>query len=502
MSHIALGKDLSIMASPEPQPHPSTIESTAAAETPDISSKPKTSDPQTSQSKKPGPTTIEDLPNELLANIIANLDLPAPSTSHAALHDEPTLDITNSKITHLKNFSRVSKLWRQTAIPLLFKHTRYVLKYSQEEDKPILNDLIGPFLQFAHQHELAKVITTFTLVVREKKISNCTDNRKRTGEFDTFWRALFRVIDPTTVLIAAPAEALGALTSAQIHTADDWTFNCPCHYLQLRRKASPTDTLTVKDEPKEEDSFIDNIPRGLFPQYLSEVGPINSLSPAIPSTEVFSFQSQDEDRAGMLEEIRYATSAEIFDLKPWTSLLLNEGSSLRAYSTWQWWERRPPSILHNLVGGEEITALINPGIKDFEYICIFPMASHFSRLSAALPRLDRLYIQLVPRNGILDDPTQMKGVEPEDLWMERNNCYALLMRELFTQPPEGNFRHLKIFESGDAADKDAWAMAVEFVKRASPEWRVESDGVFVRDAGKAAHQGDDDDLSSSPLSVD
>ncbi|PQE23676.1 F-box domain-containing protein [Rutstroemia sp. NJR-2017a BVV2] len=505
--NIVLRKELARMASPEPQSQSSTLEPTLAVETPDIATETQTSDPQSSLPqpvpapvKKSSPTTIEDLPNELLANIIAHLDLPAPSTSHAALHDEPTLEITHSKNTYLKSFSRVSKLWRQTAIPLLFKHARYVLRYTQEEDKPILNDLIGPFLKFTQEHQLSKIITTFTLVVREKKISNCPDNRKRTGEFDSFWRALFRVIDPTTVLIAAPAEALGALTSARIHTSDDWTFNCPCHYLRLQRKALPTDTLTVKDEPREEDSFMNTLPRGLFPEYLSEVGHIHSSSPASPSTEAFTFQSQFEERAEMLEEIRYAISAEIFDLKPWTSLLLNEGSSLRAYSTWQWGERSPPSILHNLVGDEEITALIRPGIKDFEYICIFPMASHFSRLSTALPRLDRLYIQLVPRNGILDNKTQMKGIEPEDLWMERNNCYALLMRELFSQPPEGNYRHLKIFESGDAADKDAWAMAVEFVKRAGPEWRVESDGVFVKDAKKRADQGGDDDSSSSPLS--
>jgi hypothetical protein len=517
------------MASPEPQSQSSPLQSSSAVEIPDIPAETQTSDPQSSRSqpvpapapvKKSGPTTIEDLPNELLANIIAHLDTPAPSTSHSALHDEPTLEITHSKNTYLKSFSRVSKLWRQTAIPLLFKHPRYILKYTQEEDKPILNDLIGPFLKFAQEHQLAKIITTFTLVVREKKISNCPDNRKRTGEFDSFWRALFRVIDPTTVLIAAPAEALGALTSTRIHTSDDWTFNCPCHYLRLQRKARPTDTLTVKPEPREEDSFINTLPRGLFPENLSEVGHVHSSSPASPSTEVFTFQSQFEERAEMLEEIRYAIEAEIFDLKPWTSLLLNEGSSLRAYSTWQWWERRPPSvgemplllnscilnvfqILHNLVGDEEITALIRPGIKDFEYICIFPMASHFSRLSSALPRLDRLYIQLVPRNGILENKRQMKGIEPEDLWMERNNCYALLMRELFSQPPEGNYRHLKIFESGDAADKDAWAMAVEFIKRAGSEWRVESDGVLVKDAKKrAADQEGDDDSSSSPLSVD
>jgi hypothetical protein len=57
----------------------------------------------------------------------------------------------------------------------------------------------------------------------------------------------------------------------------------------------------------------------------------------------------------------------------------------------------------------------------------------------------------------------------------------LLMRELFNSPPIMNFRHLRIFESGDAADKDAWSMAVEYIKRANNGWKVVGDGVFERD---------------------
>jgi hypothetical protein len=75
----------------------------------------------------------------------------------------------------------------------------------------------------------------------------------------------------------------------------------------------------------------------------------------------------------------------------------------------------------------------------------------------------------------------MKQIEAEDLWMERNSCYALLMRELFNTPPIGNYKYLQEFESGDAADKDAWDMAVEYVKRAASGWKVASEGVFVRD---------------------
>lgn len=87
------------------------------------------------------------------------------------------------------------------------------------------------------------------------------------------------------------------------------------------------------------------------------------------------------------------------------------------------------------------------------------MQSHFAALVDHLPRLDRLYVQLVPRSNIMDDSNKMAQVEHTDLWMERNNCYAHFMRELFGSPPNGNYKYLQSFESGDAADKDAWLMA-------------------------------------------
>lgn len=68
-------------------------------------------------------------------------------------------------------------------------------------------------------------------------------------------------------------------------------------------------------------------------------------------------------------------------------------------------------------------------------------------------------MQIVPRNEILQNKDKMIQVEQEDLWMERNSCYAAVMRELFSSPPTGNFQYLEVFESGDAADRDAWLMA-------------------------------------------
>ena len=123
-----------------------------------------------------------------------------------------------------------------------------------------------------------------------------------------------------------------------------------------------------------------------------------------------------------------------------------------------------------------------------EYISIFPMDSHFFNITQKFPRLNRLYVQLVPRNEILNDASKLTQVEPENLWMERNRCYALLLRELFKVPLVGNYRWLQTFESGDAEDKDGWNMS-EYVKSACNDWKVIEEGVFVRDETSAYLQG-------------
>lgn len=109
------------------------------------------------------------------------------------------------------------------------------------------------------------------------------------------------------------------------------------------------------------------------------------------------------------------------------------------------------------------------------------MASHFSPLITNFPILDRLYVQFVPRNNILNNPTKVAHITMTDLWMERNNCYSLIMRELFNNPPRVNFGALRIFESGDAADAAAWNLAAEFISRANNGWKIAGDGVVERD---------------------
>ncbi|EDN91645.1 hypothetical protein SS1G_01049 [Sclerotinia sclerotiorum 1980 UF-70] len=298
------------------------------------------------------------------------------------------------------------------------------------------------------------------------------------------------MIDPSTILIAAPAAALASLTSAAISVMEAWLFGIECHYLRLQRPASKEALVT---EITERDNPTD------LPQTLPETSsPLSGMSPlTVPSFD----ERLHYTLATTTLPRTYAKSSEILQIRPWTSLLLNEGSNLKAYKSSMWWELDTPSILGNLVGINDAIPLINSSIRSMRYIAIFPIATnHFEYLAQKLPRLDHLYVQLVPRNDILEDEELKSRIDFDDLWMERNNCYAQLMREMFNDPPEANYRYLKTFESGDAADTDAWQMAVEFVKRAGGGWKITGDGIFEKDvvsednSSNASHP-------SPPLSV-
>ncbi|KAH8601727.1 hypothetical protein B0O99DRAFT_588912 [Bisporella sp. PMI_857] len=443
--------------------------------------------------------SIENLPNELLTNIFVNLDSAQPSS--LGLLEEPALELTKANSADLKAVSLVSKRWRTAILPSLFRHSRLIVPASEsKDDLPcVLVEEIAPFLGFVRKNSLQEVISSLVLGVSDEKIAGYSDRVQRLNEFAGFWDLIFQTIDPVELLLIAPPVALGALTSCIVSTIDAGSFDAPYHYLQLQR---PPDVLgtgfdngSSAPDPSSDDTKcdvpLDKLAERLEPE--PNHAPQGGQSP---------LHSHDEQALGELGVTRAAKSA-LFEIRPWTTLLLNEGSFVKAYSADEFWLRQPPSILPELLGVDQTFSLkpyISPTIRDMSYIGIFPTVTHFATLGQHMPRLDRLYLQFVPRNDILEDETRMDQVEAEDPWMERNSCYALVMRELSNTPPLGNYRYLKVFESGDAADEGAWLMAIEFVKRAGAGWFVEGPGAFVReldDAMLATDPEDEDDDRSA-----
>jgi hypothetical protein len=293
--------------------------------------------------------SIELLPNELLSNILSFLESPKPSSSESILYDEPHFELTKSEHAPLKVASCVSKRWRRTTNTLLFKHAQFVVKEAMTT-RPILNKLIHPFFKFVSDNQLRKCIQSFTFIVQNKKISNVSEGEHRSKGFSTFWHSLFKVIDPKELLIVAPAEALGALTSCHVYVEDAWSFDCPCHYLRLLIRHDSPIPLPLVD--------------GVLPHKYRTAGPSQPIvEPVVDPFPVYNVQQDlaTHESAQVSEnykpessssaapqpepfELPRAKVSTIFDIRPWTNLLLNEGSFIRAYATYEFWLRQPPSV--------------------------------------------------------------------------------------------------------------------------------------------------------------
>ncbi len=131
-------------------------------------------------------------------------------------------------------------------MPLLFKHAQFVVKEPKAQ-RQILDKLIQPFFGFVSDNQLGNSTQTFTLIVHDKKVANNSAGEHKLNGFSSFWQSLFKAIDPKELLIVAPAEALGTLTSCDVYLEDAWSFDCPCHYLRLQIRPEYPTALSLKD---------------------------------------------------------------------------------------------------------------------------------------------------------------------------------------------------------------------------------------------------------------
>lgn len=338
-----------------------------------------------------------DLPPELLDRIMYYLDVEPPSLQ--ALHREPSITLTESDARPFKNLSLTSRALRRLTVLRLFKFSRIRLKHlflpnmfelsSGSED-------INEFLDFVRLNALRfhiKGLVLYTEVSLSAQLS-CTGPRRRSDAFGNWgsyelahlWRNLLTALDPAFVTIVAPPSTLALLASCICVDRDAWAFDMPFHILHLQQSCT-TPTAGPSEPPR---------------------------------------------------------VADLFYLREWSHCTLNEGSSLRAYSTYEYFQKITPSIapLESLNVVSCITS--------FDYIAIFPLHNHtheISRLFLTMPNLERLRIQLVPEpsSKILEDEIRMGKNLPADMWMELDAGYTLFLHNT------REMGMLKHFESLDYA---------------------------------------------------
>lgn len=374
---------------------------------------------------------IAGLPNELLTKVWSYLDSPAPSV--ARLRYQPVFELTESENTALKDVSCVSPGLRQSVLRIVFRHVRLRLRDGTDFSKPGWDAAAKALLQFLKKNDLASIVDTFTFVAEGNEQQNYHGQEIPQNGFDAFWHSLFEAIDPLRLTIAAPPSTLAALTSCSISTRHMADYFMPYQILSLNRDRSPRATST----------------------------PALALPTPLP----------------------------ILEIRPWAHLLLNEGSFIRAYSVCQqsYQSADPPSLLPDLVKDKKAPPnqpVLPFSIRGVAYVGIFPFASHVHHLTRLFSRLDRLFVQLTPQSDLLPDRWQTAQADFMDMSVQRDQCYRVLLHELFDPQLASFHRFLKEVECGDGdSDPGAWTATAEQTTNAvGSRWRLERPGLLVNDS--------------------
>ncbi|EMC99247.1 hypothetical protein BAUCODRAFT_31584 [Baudoinia panamericana UAMH 10762] len=465
---------------------------------------------------------IGSLPEELLVQILHYLDAAPPSETK--IREEPSLQLTISDNQTLKEVSLLSKRWRRLTLPLLFQHACLRLDTSprrQWADCRVCNSgtVRGPigsvklstelsnvdqyhvemaeectaahdsfdhqslrwlsrfyhslndFLRFIKRNALDTDIQSFVLST-DSMCSVTPESVTADLESDwcyraaaAFWQHLLSVLDLSRVVIVAPPTDMARLTNCAINTFDEWAFSdMSFHILDLRldsghsRSSSPL--LGQAVDYKQLNSSVRRFP-GIAP-------------------------------------------SSILKLRPWHHLTVNEGCFLKAYGTYEYFERGPPSLIYSILDcftprptyGADMRRISDAplaGLRKLSYIAIFPFATHL-QLRDLLPQLQELDLQLAPSLGskILDDPARIGKADMQDCWSELVSIYQSLTAQLATfRISERNVPRLEKVVCRDVGWPGLQQDLDEvFIPLCLPVWAECEPGVFTRLQGSAdGHSG-------------
>jgi hypothetical protein len=444
-------------------------------------------------------TNMDSLPNELLIQIAIRLDAEAPSVTR--FNHEPSTP-TECESTPLKILSCVSWRWRKITLPILFRYSRIPLdkepqwvpidarlvdsmqtqlsKLSNHEFQiyhkmrskfkssanfayeETFDDLLINLCRIQEGDEFLKAapdilwlphlihsFDKFTAFVADYKLKHhiksvvvhtdkeyelrhvSTANAPLARAVADIWSSVFRHLEPTRVVVAAPPATLAGLLDTQMMSADAWAFDMKMHYIEL-----------IQPEPLRLEH--------------------------------------------MKSDTRFKSSALIHK-RPWSHLGYNEGSSITAYSTYEYHLKQSPKMLYLILMrlAKEAKACCN--ITSFSFTGVFPFATNVTSIVQALhdiPTLKHITFQLAPglENNSLDDPKRMGRAQRTDFWLEWNESYKVLATYLgMLELEDGAVFRSKDCENVQLAEEVGGY--IELLQQRGTGWRKSDreSGVWVRD---------------------
>ncbi|RYN97759.1 hypothetical protein AA0120_g2739 [Alternaria tenuissima] len=449
---------------------------------------------------------MQALPNELLAQIASHLESQPPSITK--FNHEPSADLafsyTEINTKPLKSLSLVSWRWRKVVLPILFRFTRIALDkepqwvpmdarlvdsmqlqlsslsnhefmlYTKLRSKfkattgeafaPAMDDVLIQLFRIQDGDEflkttpsivwlphLSKDFNNFSRFVTGNKLKHhiksvvlhtdkeydlrhvSTAQEPLAREVTDIWNKVFDILEPTRVVAAAPPKTMAALLDSHVGTNDMWAFEMKMHYIEL-----------LRDQP-----------------------PIEN--------------NQQEHRTN---------DAPLIHRRPWNHLGYNEGSSITAYSTYEFYLKVAPRILSLVLSRLGEDPALCRDLTSFSFIAVFPLSWTVSSIVKAvyeIPSISKVSLQLAPgpENDLLSNGSKRRKAQSSDLWSEWRTGYKVLaMMETLHDQARGEEEAVKEIVSKDCYSKQLAVEVAEVIdnnlKTTSTTWKSGGVGRWIK----------------------
>ena len=283
--------------------------------------------------------------------------------SSQKLRHEPSSSLLVSEYRPLKCLSLTNRYLRLLAMGSLFRFASIEITVNDF----LSNVVIKNFLAFVAKYQL-HVHSVAIWFVLEEQITE-------TGPLSFAARICSRImhaLEPVTLTVIAPPTVLPHLvhrTQWNMEQVDAWAFDSPLQVLSCSRA-------------------------------YTEQNPGN-----------------DDTAAGRSHSWERA----------WSSTTLNEGSSVKVYSSYEYYLKTFPSIFTYTSFQAYIGRNWSDSLRSFTYIALFPTSTHVStvyRNLGFLHNLKDLSVQFAPteESNVLSDPERIGKCQISDCWMEFREC--------------------------------------------------------------------------------
>jgi hypothetical protein len=193
---------------------------------------------------------------------------------------------------------------------------------------------------------------------------------------------------------------------------------------------------------------------------------------------------QDSDSVD--DHISLTDLPSLFSARRWTDLSVNEGSSLKAYTTYEYFLRRTPSLLGTLHASKSTIAdSMFASLQSFTFTAIFPFYNHVDEILKSVRKMRclkvlRMKICPEPHSTVLVDEIDAAGghIDVNDPWNEFDTAYRLIAHTVLFLSVEGRLEEFRVDDVKMSGIRENLEGSI--TERLQESWIYRGDGIWSR----------------------